>query len=354
MSHFWPPRSSTPPRISLSPLTEYVNVATARIPELENLTGRDVQLLDKVIKRAGPDATTFLNVFKAYNEVLAEEGLDSNEVIYYGKLLKLGTLKGQNWTDKWKTVKEQYGYTRSSEPTRSFLPQPGMLRGGNGGRTSSSIPGPYFDQRDGNLDPEDEQSEAETNGVDITEPPRYHHPPRRNTKFPLRAVSPAYTEHSTDLSSFALLSAPPRTRGYHQTPSGITEEVGNEGVEEVERVPSSTPPSYSAAVRNSEKNDSVRRLLTLAGRYATAHNTVTPRLASTTGDTLRRSRQGREDKERRANNDDAWKKIQEERDEEDADKIYQENLLIKYISRWTGSCRHMAVSSIDNLFTTWY
>ena len=76
-------------------------------PELQHLSADDVDILDAVIKRAGPSATTFFTIFKAYSDVLNDRGLDPQEVIYYGKLLKLGTLKGKNWGDKWEMVKAQ-------------------------------------------------------------------------------------------------------------------------------------------------------------------------------------------------------------------------------------------------------
>ena len=37
-----------------------------------------------------------------------------NEVEYYKKLLKIGTLKGENWASKWRGVKAQNGYTATS------------------------------------------------------------------------------------------------------------------------------------------------------------------------------------------------------------------------------------------------
>jgi len=76
-------------------------------PELQNLTVQDIDIIDAVIERAGPSATTFFAVFKAYSDVLKERGLDPQEVIYYGKLLKLGTLRGKNWGEKWQAVKVQ-------------------------------------------------------------------------------------------------------------------------------------------------------------------------------------------------------------------------------------------------------
>lgn len=79
------------------------------VPELLNLTAQDLDIIDAIIKRAGSSATTFFAVFKAYSEVLKERGLDPQEVVYYGKLLKLGTLKGKNWGEKWEVVKEHSG-----------------------------------------------------------------------------------------------------------------------------------------------------------------------------------------------------------------------------------------------------
>jgi protein SFI1 len=76
-------------------------------PELQNLSPQDIRIIDAVIERAGPSATTFFTVFKAYSEVLKEHGLDPQEVVYYGKLLKLGTLRGKNWGEKWVSVKSQ-------------------------------------------------------------------------------------------------------------------------------------------------------------------------------------------------------------------------------------------------------
>ncbi|THU99321.1 hypothetical protein K435DRAFT_751904 [Dendrothele bispora CBS 962.96] len=80
------------------------------VPELTGLTPEDVQIIDAIIERADPTASTFLPVFKVYNDVLTEHGLDPRETIYYGKLLKLGTLKGSNWGEKWRMVKIQNGY----------------------------------------------------------------------------------------------------------------------------------------------------------------------------------------------------------------------------------------------------
>ena len=105
MRHFNPVRASSPAKsLSSSAATSSENYG-AIAPELLHLSSEDVDILDAIIARAGHSATTFFTVFKAYSDVLGERGLHPQEVVYYGKLLKLGTLKGKNWGEKWKTVK---------------------------------------------------------------------------------------------------------------------------------------------------------------------------------------------------------------------------------------------------------
>lgn len=102
------PRMKSHPKPSPSTCTDLsqsVNGVVA--PELQNLSKVDLDILETVIKRAGPKATTFFTVFKAYSDVLKERGLDPQEVVYYGKLLKVGTLKGKDWGEKWAAVKAQ-------------------------------------------------------------------------------------------------------------------------------------------------------------------------------------------------------------------------------------------------------
>ena len=105
MRHFNPTRAS-PPAKSLSSSTATLSDGVIA-PELLHLSSEEVNIIDAIIERAGHSATTFFTVFKAYSDVLRERGLHPQEVVYYGKLLKLGTLKGKNWGEKWKTVKSQ-------------------------------------------------------------------------------------------------------------------------------------------------------------------------------------------------------------------------------------------------------
>jgi protein SFI1 len=137
MSLFCPTRSSTPPRArntygSIEQLAfrrESLPISPARAfaaPELTGLTDLDVEILDDIIGRADPTSSTFLTIFKAYSDVLQERGMDTHEVVFYGKLLKLGTLRGESWMDKWESVKRQHGYDHSG--ARAPTAQPATSR----------------------------------------------------------------------------------------------------------------------------------------------------------------------------------------------------------------------------------
>ncbi|KXN82057.1 hypothetical protein AN958_03215 [Leucoagaricus sp. SymC.cos] len=121
---FQPARASPPPRLARAnhvPATppsidlSVISSSTVVVPELRNLTLDDFDVIEAVIQRAGPLTTTFPIVFKAYNGVLKERGMDAGEVKYYGKLLKLGTMKGKNWGEKWEAVKRQHPQEGSSK-----------------------------------------------------------------------------------------------------------------------------------------------------------------------------------------------------------------------------------------------
>jgi len=125
---FAPARSSTPPNsyttslIQRSAVSDVSRSSALSIAELARLTPEEVEFLDAVISRAPPSATTFIHIFKAYNDVISERGLDAqNEVEYYKRLLKIGTLKGENWASKWRAVRAQNGYTAisTSAPPRT-------------------------------------------------------------------------------------------------------------------------------------------------------------------------------------------------------------------------------------------
>ena len=109
----WKPSLSPPPQSYVPTVSP--SITSSISAALSGLSPRDVELIDEIIERSPPSATTFLTVFKAYNEVLQERGIDAaNDVVYYKILLKLGVVKGKDWGTKWRTVKAQQGYGYSS------------------------------------------------------------------------------------------------------------------------------------------------------------------------------------------------------------------------------------------------
>src|SRR5258707_11052420 len=79
-NHFAPVRSSTPPNsytntlVQRSAISDVSRSSALSVPELSKLTPDEVEFLDDIISRAPPSATTFIHIFKAYNDVLSERG----------------------------------------------------------------------------------------------------------------------------------------------------------------------------------------------------------------------------------------------------------------------------------------
>ncbi|KAJ3554881.1 hypothetical protein NM688_g2875 [Phlebia brevispora] len=216
MSRFAPPRASSPrrPWIKSTDVLAQDFLDTSRtsvlssVPELTDLTEEQIEFIDTVISRASATATNFLSVFKAYNDVLQERGLDpQHEVVYYGKLLKLGTLKGKNWGEKWEMVKRQQKYSRRTEPrpvSSSSRLQTPLTRAKVLSRLTGELKAiEKFDdastvasrQRNIDVDLFDAASAAET---DVTP---------RNIPMPRRSISPTLTTNSLGLSTAASTSA---------------------------------------------------------------------------------------------------------------------------------------------------
>ncbi|PBK78094.1 hypothetical protein ARMSODRAFT_991560 [Armillaria solidipes] len=162
----------------LPSITESLSSRSAPpIPELTGLSQEDVDLLDAIIDRAGPSAATFLTVFKAYSDILQERGLDPHEVVYYGKLLKLGTLKGGSWADKWGMVKDQHGYTQKSKPMAAHTGsnQPTRQRPAPERAIIRSKPPPRDDDSF-TLHSHDNDSEQDETAEESAKDAVYHHP----------------------------------------------------------------------------------------------------------------------------------------------------------------------------------
>jgi protein SFI1 len=316
MSKFRPTRTSPPsklaPSIIHANLSEISRSSVVSVPELAGLTPEDVEILDAVVQRAAPSATTFLTVFKAYNDVLQERGLDPHEVVYYGKLLKLGTLRGKNWGDKWRMVKAQYGYdsrrplTQPSKPS-TVLPPHGSTPLNT--RFLTHRRDDSFTLHSHQDDSVETQSEPDLDQVTRT------------------LASSKEKAFKTPSSGFTLASAPQLRPGPHSQPRGVRP-WDSETSDATELNPASistTPPSYRAAAR-----DPVIR------RYNVApHSVQISRPLSTPIQTT--PRYTALVKERRGsvvNEDEAWNKIKMIRDEKEADRFREDKLVERCWEVW--------------------
>ncbi|KAJ7172530.1 hypothetical protein C8R46DRAFT_1086306 [Mycena filopes] len=325
---FRPTRASPPSRLTAltdSLLTSTLSADLSRsssvsIRELIGLTHEEIDLLDAIISRAGPSATTFPAVFTAYNAVLKERGLDPSEVVYYGKLLKLGTLKGSSWGEKWQMVKVQQGYGGSqthaggapklgkSVPTRlTRLPPGTALRPALHTLHSHEI----------------ESTTISSDEEDPVQVPQYHlHTRPRRPTSPVRSEM---TSPSLDSQNYPLLAPPARFRPMASARPQMSETETSDATEH-RTAPSTTPPSYRAALR--EPLLSKRQLITAteaAPKRPTSSSLATARQIVA---------QARERKGSVVNEDDAWKKIKMLQDERDADAFRQDRLVERCWGVW--------------------
>ncbi|KAL1746367.1 Sfi1 spindle body protein-domain-containing protein [Schizophyllum fasciatum] len=350
MPAFNPTRASPPARVldlAASLSQDISRTSTVSVPELAALSPDEIELLESVIQRAGSNANTFLTVFKAYNDVLTERGLDPHEVIYYGKLLKLGTLKGRNWADKWESVKSQYGYAARRAPVRAKASQP-KPKPPSPRRVPVRAPPRINDSFTLDTLHQDVFTDATNSEVDTTPamprsyPTRSRLPPRR-TPSPARSsmtnsLGLEFDEHPLLNYPAAQPSMPPilQRRGnfYESSDTGSTDDVF--------QAPSTIPPSYGAAVRDEDATPVKPKIR--ATRTAQVTKPVIPkdlekRPASTPAtDQLSVARQMvAEARKRRGsvvNGEDAFKKIQMEHDEKNAAQFYEDRLMERCWRVW--------------------
>ncbi|KJA20236.1 hypothetical protein HYPSUDRAFT_1092898 [Hypholoma sublateritium FD-334 SS-4] len=319
MHRFQPARASSPGRAhahdssAITDITQSANSTVA--PELQHLSADDVDILDAVIKRAGPSATTFFTIFKAYSDVLNDRGLDPQEVVYYGKLLKLGTLKGKNWGDKWEMVKAQLVQNVTVNPTLKSLQAESGYR-------------PYPPSESGLSD--DQYSSVSQAHV----PKRYAGPPSskladvRRLKSIFHSPKPVevaekkamrHTNFSLDATEFPILaSIAQRTNMIkHSSPSPNSEEDG--------ATSSPVPPSYKSTVFDLTppipiRHRSARSERPILPPTFTAHQRPIPSAPR--------------EKARVVDLDDAWKNVKMEQDEKFADKFREDMLLARCWEMW--------------------
>lgn len=333
MSTFRPTRASPPskpPSIVQSNLSEISRSSAVSVPELTGLTSEDVDILDAVVERAGPSSTTFLTVFKAYNDVLQEHGLDPHEVVYYGKLLKLGTLRGKNWGDKWKTVKAQHGYdnTRSlSKPSKTsesaVPPPPG----------SAHLDTRFWARRRDNdsftlhshqNDTVETKSEPDSDTSVCQYPPTQH---KTRVPFTLAPTSKEFG-FKTPSTTFTLASAAQLRSVPHPRPRNIRpwDSESSDATELNPPSTSTTPPSYHAAAQDPV----TRRHPVVASRSVQiARPLSTPIRITPSRSALVRERRGSV-----MNEDDAWNKIKILQDEKEADRFREDRLVERCWEVW--------------------
>lgn len=355
MSRFRPSRASSParqPALAVAQeLLDESRSTTTSIPELACLSPEEVDFIEAVIQRAPATATTFLTVFKAYNDILQERGLDpQNEVVYYGKLLKLGTLKGKNWGEKWDSIKQQHGYVagaaaggqRTTRVARGS-PAPHRLTTRLTRGLVKTEPEDTFTLHSHLNDTKTPRPEDATESDSVH--PQYHDTPRPAR----RPFSPAVTSTT---NSLGLHTGPPSTLYSRATPLLAPKHVPlwNDADSEVTGdsvAPSSTiPPSYGAAMRD----DTPLRPSTHAlSRLATKG--LLSRAASPSPSFPSASRPPTIIAERRAsalNEDDAWKKIKEDQDYKEADRFREDKLVERCWEVWKQGYQWIIVRPLMN------
>ncbi len=122
---FEPLRSSTPSSKAKSSGSTFANFgnstlssATSTIIPLSELTPEQIEVIDAIIRRAPENTTTFLAIYKAYEEVLEQRGIEATpDVNYYKILLQVGVIKAQYWRDRWRIAREMLAARSRDEPT---------------------------------------------------------------------------------------------------------------------------------------------------------------------------------------------------------------------------------------------
>lgn len=317
--------------------------------------------------------------------MLNDRGLDpANEVVYYGKLLKLGTLKGKNWGDKWDSVKERCGYvssataaapkkpapapvrakTRPAEPSTSKLPlsKPNAAAGyGRGGRpaetkTVQSSAGrlllrlrnlqhhrPASDHTEPSVIDGTEATPTEVTDETDMNLPRYQHPraaPKPIAHTPATTSAFTSTFDSMTPSSYPL---PPQHRPPPRWPSPDTDTF-----DETAPSVSTKPPSYKTTARDVKAPLVAPRAIpaaqahTRARSYAPPITSLPPKAPRTPSPLHRRGSA--------INEDEAWNKVKMMQDEKEADRFREDKLVERCWDVWKQGYDWIVVS-LHCLFT---
>ena len=340
---FQPVHTSSPPKPldieKIAAIAAEISRSSATpVPELIGLTPQDVRIIDAVIERAAPSATTFLAIFKAYNDILQEHGLDPHEVTYYGKLLKLGTLRGKTWGEKWRTAKLQYGYVDDYESSdvqqtvhysppkrKAVLPSTKFLTPIDKHFTISRRDDDSFTLHSHEDGSEFPRSDTDT-GFDATQPHHSAFPILRQPSLSVPSITNSLGLEAGIPDHHARVVIP-HTYEVLPIPDRKTPDWDSATSEDRLTVP--TLPSYRAAVRDTppfllprppSKRD---RLL--------ASPVLTPSAAR------QAIAQARERRGSVVNEEDAWRKIKISQDEKEADRFREDKLVERCWDVWSQS-----------------
>lgn len=273
---------------------------------MKNLSPEEIDFLDAVFERAGPKAVGFMPVFEAYNVVLAERGLAQDEVVGYAKLLKVGNWRGETWQEKWNEVKGRFGYST-----------------GDRGRLGPSRNANYTRHKQAPAKPRMSQA-IKVDEIDITVP-QYHNTP----SFPHRMRSPCPSETTMDLRD-ANLPLPASMYHRHMAPLSAICSGATSVASEDNGTPSTTPPSYKITEKEVLPISSHRVGLVQSSQRI-GINSKGPVNASAARKVVAAAR---ERKGSVVNENEAWKKIQMERDEKEAQLFFQDKLLERCWGMW--------------------
>ncbi|OCH95505.1 hypothetical protein OBBRIDRAFT_816423 [Obba rivulosa] len=344
-----PERASSPVKVSrlaaiarANELLDDSRNSHASAQERIELTPDEFEFLDAVIERADKTATTFLTVFKAYSDLLHERGMDSrSEVAYYTKLLKLGTLKG-TWGDKWDTIKRQHSHSAGVGPssrrvTRVTRNPPAAS--GVATRLTTVLNGTHpdtFTLHSHHSDTEASSSDPEPNNILGYGRQLQRLPSPTLTTMTSNSlgldIGPSRDADQVDsISRVMPFRHPVPSHRLRHWDSATTEASAADTVP----ILSPTPPSYGAATRGTifpptpQTATRPRSKTTISSRQTSS----SPPPLHTNGVHVPLP-QTRERRKSVLNEDDAWKKIQEEQDLLEADRFREERLLERCWEVW--------------------
>lgn len=282
-----------------------------------------------------------------------------HEVVYYGKLLKLGTLRGKNWGEKWEMVKGQQLRAGTTAQAKDILPKKAPPRPPSQARSISPLPSKAkiltrltgalkaLEKDDDVFTLHSHQDDTESDAVPIDDTieatPTAR--PRTRTVTTRRPASPALSAvtNTIDLDdelASALTSTPvaKARRPFSRLPRAWDGETSDATVDTA-KASSSKPPSYGAATR--ETDDAVKTSsYTPLRALARAHTKVPPSAseASTSHVAPAAARaavlQARERRGSVINEDDAWTKIRMAGDEKEADRFREDRLVERCWEVW--------------------